>query len=204
MSTHINDGWYDAKAKTWTWKQAKSGNWMLEIWFELSEHGAVLGDLPCWLVFTDNTLEKRMEQLLAMGYAPVTGDMGQEIGCDDAGRCFGGLDANSVRAVVKTEADQSGAMKTKVDNIVAQKPKGAAQSVDATALRAFGAQMRGAVMAAAQRAKAGGVAQAQPRTNGAPQQRPAPTPTRGPGAQPRTVAPAEEVPDFGDADACPF
>lgn len=195
-----NEGWYDARAKTWRWMQAKSGNWMLEVWFELSEHGAVLGDLPGWLVFTQNTLDKRLEQLLAMGYVPVTGDMGQEIGCDEAGNCFGGIGARSVRAVVKYDDDG----RAKVDNIVPQKPK-AAQTVDAGALRAFGAQMRGAVMAAAQRAKAAGgaapAARTAPQARPAPQpQRPAPQPTRGP----QTQRPVEEAPSFDDADACPF
>ena len=93
-----------------------------------------------------------------------------------------------MRAVVKTEADRNGVERTKVDNIVAQKPKGGAQTVDAGALKAIGAQMRGAVMAAAQRAKAAGGATA-PAARTAPQSRPAPVarpavqPTRGPQTQ---------------------
>jgi len=197
---HIADGWYDAKAKTWAWKQASTGTWQLEIWFELSAQGQSVGTLPGWFAVTDNTIEKRVEQFTALGYAPVTGDIGQEIGCDEAGACFGGLDANVVRAVVKTEADRNGVERTKVDNIVAPRAK-AAQTVDAGALRAFGAQMRGAVMAAAQRAKAGGAAA--PAARAPAQQRPAPAPTRGPGA-PRSSAPVEEAPDFSAADECPF
>lgn len=200
---HIADGWYDAKAKTWAWKQASTGTWQLEIWFELSEHGQVVGEMPGWFAVTDNTIEKRVEQFTALGYAPVTCDIGQEIGCDESGACYGGLDINTVRAVVKTEADRNGVERTKVDNIVAQKPKGGAQSVDTGKLKAFGAQMRGAVMAAAQRAKAAGGAAAPQAARPAPVARPQPTPQRGPGA-PRSGAPVEEVPDFGDADACPF
>ena len=94
-----------------------------------------------------------------------------------------------MRAVVKTEADRNGVERTKVDNIVAPKAK-AAQTVDAGALKAFGAQMRGAVMAAAQRAKAAGGATA-PAARTAPQAaqrpahvaRPAVQPTRGPQTQ---------------------
>ena len=189
MSTEntIQDGWYDAKAKTWRWKQASTGTWQLEIWFELSEHGQVVGEMPGWFAVTDKTIDKRVEQFTALGYQPVSCDIGQEIGCDEAGNCYGGLDANVVRAVVKTEAGLDGEMRTKVDNIVAPKAK-AAQTVDAGALKAFGAQMRGAVMAAAQRAKAAGGATA-PAARTAPQSRPAPVarpavqPTRGPQTQ---------------------
>jgi len=186
----IADGWYDAKAKTWAWKQASTGTWQLEVWFDLSMQGQAIGTLPGWFAVTDNTIEKRVEQFTALGYSPVTGDIGQEIGCDAEGHCFGGLDANTVRAVVKTEADRNGTMRTKVDNIVPQKPKGGAQSVDQNALKAFGAQMRGAVMAAAQRAKAAGGATAPqaaqrptPQARPAPVARPAPQPTRGPQTQ---------------------
>lgn len=204
----IADGWYDAKAKTWRWKQASTGTWQLEIWFELSEHGQVVGEMPGWFAVTDKTIDKRVEQFTALGYQPVSCDIGQEIGCDEAGNCYGGLDANVVRAVVKTEAGLDGEMRTKVDNIVAQKPKGGAQTVDAGALKAFGAQMRGAVMAAAQRAKAAGGAAAPqaaqrptPQARPAPVARPAPQPTRGP----QTARPvAEEAPDFSGGDECPF
>ena len=189
MSTEntIQDGWYDAKAKNWRWKQASTGTWQLEIWFELSEHGQVVGEMPGWFAVTDKTIDKRVEQFTALGYQPVSCDIGQEIGCDEAGNCYGGLDINTVRAVVKTEADRNGVERTKVDNIVAPKAK-AAQTVDAGALKAFGAQMRGAVMAAAQRAKAAGGATA-PAARTAPQSRPAPVarpavqPTRGPQTQ---------------------
>ena len=203
---HIADGWYDAKAKTWAWKQASTGTWQLEIWFELSEHGQVVGEMPGWFAVTDKTIDKRVEQFTALGYQPVSCDIGQEIGCDEAGNCYGGLDINTVRAVVKTEADRNGVERTKVDNIVAQKPKGGAQTVDAGALKAFGAQMRGAVMAAAQRAKAAGgatapAARTAPQSRPAPVARPAPQPTRGP----QTARPvAEEAPDFSGGDECPF
>ena len=191
MSTEntIQDGWYDAKAKNWRWKQASTGTWQLEIWFELSEHGQVVGEMPGWFAVTDKTIDKRVEQFTALGYQPVSCDIGQEIGCDEAGNCYGGLDINTVRAVVKTEADRNGVERTKVDNIVAPKAK-AAQTVDAGALKAFGAQMRGAVMAAAQRAKAAGGATAPqaaqrptPQARPAPVARPAVQPTRGPQTQ---------------------
>ena len=203
----IADGWYDAKAKNWRWKQASTGTWQLEIWFELSEHGQVVGEMPGWFAVTDKTIDKRVEQFTALGYQPVSCDIGQEIGCDESGACYGGLDINTVRAVVKTEADRNGVERTKVDNIVAPKPR-AAQTVDAGALKAFGAQMRGAVMAAAQRAKAAGGAAAPqaaqrptPQARPAPVARPAPQPTRGP----QTARPvAEEAPDFSGGDECPF
>ena len=205
---HIADGWYDAKAKTWAWKQASTGTWQLEIWFELSIQGQPVGTLPGWFAVTDNTIEKRVEQFTALGYQPVSCDIGQEIGCDEAGNCYGGLDANVVRAVVKTEAGLDGEMRTKVDNIVAQKPKGGAQTVDAGALKAFGAQMRGAVMAAAQRAKAAGGAAAPqaaqrptPQARPAPVARPAPQPTRGP--QTQAYDPMEGAGGV-DGDSIPF
>lgn len=216
MSTsNIEDGWYDAKAKNWRWKQASTGTWQLEIWFTLSRDGHDLGEMPGWFAVTENTIAKRVEQLMALGYAPQTGDIGQEIGADEAGNCFGGLDANVVRAVVKTETNNQGVERQKVDNIVAQSGgRGAAQAVDQGQLRAFGAQMRGAVQAAMQKARASGTAPAAaqrtaarpaqaPQPPQAPQQRPAPQPTRGPGAT-STRAPVEEVPDFSSADECPF
>ena len=95
--TTIQDGWYDAKAKTWAWKQASTGTWQLEIWFELSIQGQPVGTLPGWFAVTDNTIEKRVEQFTALGYAPVTCDIGQEIGCDESGACYGGLDINAAQ-----------------------------------------------------------------------------------------------------------
>lgn len=210
----IEDGWYDAKAKNWRWKQASTGTWQLEIWFTLSKDGHEVGEMPSWFAVTDNTIAKRVEQFTALGYAPKTGDIGQEIGADEAGNCFGGLDTNMVRAVVKTEPDRNGVEKQKVDNIVAGGGgRGAGQTADAGALRAFGAQMRGAVLAAM--ASKGGAAQGQQRAQppaqrpAAPQQRPAPQPTRGPGVG-RPAARADSPvrdddfpPDFG-GDDLPF
>lgn len=204
MSEHIEDGWYDAKAKSWAWKQASTGTWQLEIWFDLSAQGQPVGKLPGWFAVTANTIEKRVEQLTALGYAPVSGDIGQEIGCDESGVCFGGLDANVVRAVVKTEAGLDGEMRTKVDNIVAAKAKGPAQHVDTNALRAFGAQMRGAVMAATQRAKAAGQGGAPSARTAAPQrpapqqQRPAVQPTRGPMTPSQPLSQRYDYPVSGD------
>jgi hypothetical protein len=112
-TNNIEDGWYDAKAKSWRWKQASTGTWQLEIWFTLSKDGHELGEMPGWFAVTDNTIAKRVEQFTALGYAPKTGDIGQEIGADEAGNCFGGLDTNTVRAVVKTEPDRNGVEKQK-------------------------------------------------------------------------------------------
>ena len=189
MTTNIiEDGWYDAKAKNWRWKQASTGTWQLEIWFLLSKDGAEVGEMPGWFAVTDNTITKRVEQFTALGYQPKTGDIGQEIGADESGNCFGGLDANMVRAVVKTEPDRNGVEKQKVDNIVAGGGgRGAGQTADQGALRAFGAQMRGAVLAA-MAGKGGAQGAQQPQRAAAPQQRPAapaqqqrsaPPPTRG-------------------------
>jgi hypothetical protein len=133
-TNNIEDGWYDAKAKSWRWKQASTGTWQLEIWFTLSKDGHELGEMPGWFAVTDNTIAKRVEQFTALGYAPKTGDIGQEIGADEAGNCFGGLDTNTVRAVVKTEPDRNGVEKQKVDNIVAGGGgRGAGQTADAGA-----------------------------------------------------------------------
>lgn len=208
-TNNIEDGWYDAKAKSWRWKQASTGTWQLEIWFTLSKDGHELGEMPGWFAVTDNTIAKRVEQFTALGYAPKTGDIGQEIGADEAGNCFGGLDTNTVRAVVKTEPDRNGVEKQKVDNIVAGGGgRGAGQTADAGALRAFGAQMRGAVMAAM--AGRGTPVQSQQRAAAparpaqAPQQRPAPQPTRGQSIG-RPTAPVDESADNRDfSDDIPF
>jgi hypothetical protein len=213
MSSNIQDGFHSARAKNWRWTQAKTGTWQLEIGFTiLDKEGADVGEMRGWFAVTDNTIDKRVEQVMALGYQPKTGDIGQEIGADENGNCFGGLDANEVRVLVKTDADLEGKPRTRVDGIWPQNgSKGARQDADPNALRAFGAQMRGSVMAAVQRAKAAGAApvQTQRPVNGAPQprpapaQRPAPTATRGPGA-PRNNAPEAYDPTGGDEDAIPF
>lgn len=196
--------WYDARAKNWRWKQAKTGNWMLEVWFEMSDEGGSLGELPGWLVFTEKTVDKKVEQLIAMGYQPVSGDLGVEIMERPDGTCVGNLDANTVRAIVEFGDDG----RAKVGMVVAQKPR-EAKPVDQAALRGFGAQMRQAVLGAAQRAKATGTAPVARPTNGAPQPRPqsnarpAPVASRGPGA-PRNAQPEAYDPTGGDEDSVPF
>lgn len=144
----IPAGWYDGKAKSWRWTQAKTGTWQLEILFEVSERGAARGECIGWFAITDNTIEKRVEQFTALGYVVDSGDLGKDIGCDEQG-CWGGLDRNSVRLFIEHD-ERTG--RARVNNI--SKGNGrAAQTVDAGALAAFGAQMRGAVLAASKRAQ---------------------------------------------------
>lgn len=163
--SEITAGWYDGKATAWEWTQAKTGTWQLHITFALSANGVDAGTLPGWFAVTDNTIEKRVEQFAALGYVPKSGDIGEEIGSDENGR-WGGLDRNTVRVVVAP--DTNGRMR--VDNIC--KPNAARPPADAAKLKAFGAQMRGAVLAAAKRAEAAaGVA---PTQRPAPQRAPAP------------------------------
>lgn len=182
----LPQGWYDGRAKSWRWTQAKTGTWQLEITFDVSERGTPRGNCIGWFAITDKTIDKRVEQFMAMGYEPKSGDIGAEIGCDEQGM-WGDLNRHDVRLFI--EHDERG--RARVNNV--SKPNGGARasSVDQGALRAFGAQMRGAVMAAVQRAKADAAAGGPPRPTQPAPQRPA-----GP---PRGFAPPA-----ADADDVPF
>lgn len=164
----IAAGWYDGRAKSWRWTQAKTGTWQLEIVFEVSDRSGSLGECIGWFAITDNTIEKRVEQFTTLGCELKTGDLGKDIGCDEQG-CWGDLNRNAVRIYV--EHDDRG--RARVNNI--SKGNGR-QTVDPGALSAFGAQMRGAVLAAVARANEG--AHQAPARSAAPQQRPAPASAR--------------------------
>lgn len=188
-NTQIAAGWYDGQAKSWRWTQAKTGTWQLEIVFEVSEHKMPVGECIGWFAITDNTIEKRVEQFTALGCELKTGDLGKDIGSDEQG-CWGDLNRNTVRIYI--ELDERG--RARVNNISRGNAR-AAQTVDPAALNAFGAQMRGAVLAARARANGGAASTGAQRPASRPAQSSAPRPAPTGFAQPPRGFAAEAADD---------
>jgi hypothetical protein len=169
MSEILEAGRYRAKAREWSLGKASTGTVQLGVSFDLLDRP---GQQIAWYgFFTDKALATTVKAMRAMGWQ---GSDPSE--CSENG---GSLDANEVSLVVEHEQDQDGQLCARVRWVNSMGGLGMKEQLQGNDLKAFGAQLRGKILAldpsrASQHAAARPQAPARPPAQ--PQRRPEPPP----------------------------
>jgi hypothetical protein len=169
MSEILEAGRYRARAREWSIWAASTGTMQIGVLFDLLD---MPGQRITWYgFFTDKALPDTVKALRTMGWQ---GSDPSELG--DNG---GGLDANEVSLVVEHEQDQQKKTRARVRWVNPSGGLGLKPPLAGNDLKAFGAQLRGKILAldpsrASQHAAARPQAPARPPAP--PQRRPEPPP----------------------------
>ena len=190
MTQLLPQGKHRARAREWAIGEAGTRTKQIGVDFDLLDRPGE--SIPWYGYFTEKALASTVKALRAMGW--------QGADVSDLDNRGGGLDANEVTLVVEHEPeldeqgvpmqDESGApmVRARVRWVNGQGGVAMAKALTGNDLRAFGAQLRGAILALDPNSAARRATQQAPKTP--------PPPARKPAA-------AQEPPPPGDAD-CPF
>lgn len=168
MSEILEAGRYRAKAREWDLGKASTGTVQLGVSFDLLDRP---GQSIAWYgFFTEAALKTTVKAMRSMGW--------QGSDPSECAASGGGLDANEVLLVVEHEQDQDGQLCARVRWVNSMGGLGMKEQLQGQDLKAFGAQLRGKILALdPSRASQHAAAKPAPQRPAAqPQRRPEPPP----------------------------